>query len=173
MNYFVSIFSITHYVHSLELGASHYRVMSLEEYSTKFNNKAKLGAGQLEDIALGNESSFRAKKYRNQTTKVGRMKLIPDDDDDSMKRKAVKSSDDTEDSIVASNPQVATSVEEEVRRGTIGEAVVGVKLQPISSLVSNVKLRIQLQQALQKYIHDKQQVKCKYTYTIMLLHIQV
>ena len=33
--------------------------------------------------------------------------------------------------------------------------------QPISSLVSEVKLRILLQQALQKYIH-KQQAKCKY-----------
>jgi hypothetical protein len=160
---FVSTFSITHYVHSLELGASHYRVMSLEEYSTKFSNKAKLGAGQLADIALSNESSFRTKKYRNQTTKVGRMKLIPDDDDDNFKRKAVKpvASDDTEHSTTVSNPQGAISVEEEVIRGSIGEAVVGVKLQPISSLVSNVKLRIQLQQALQKYIHDKQQVKCK------------
>ena len=83
---FVSTFSVTHYVHSLELGASHYRVMSLEEYSTKFSNKAKLGAGQLADIALGSESSFRTKKYRNQTTKVGRMKRIPDDEDDSIKQ---------------------------------------------------------------------------------------
>ena len=84
-------------------------------------------------------------------------------------QKVVKSSDDTKESkestdstaTVINNPQVATSIEEEVKRGSIGEAVVGVKLQPISSLVSNVKLRIQLQQALQKYIHDKKQVKCK------------
>ena len=195
---FVSTFSVTHYVHSLELGASHYRVMSLEEYSTRFSNKAKLGVGQLADIALGNESSFRARKYRNQTTKVGRMKLIPDEEDDSIKQKmvnetikkvvndsikqkAVKSSDDsTKDSTdstvtlrIISKPQEAISAEEEVKRGTIGEAVVGVKLQPISSLVSNVKLRIQLQQALQKYIHDKQQVKCKWLQYIMYSSIHI
>ena len=35
---FISTFSVTHYVHSLELGASEYRVMSLEEYSTKFRS---------------------------------------------------------------------------------------------------------------------------------------
>ena len=86
---FVSTFSVTHYVHSLELGASHYRVMSLEEYFTKFSNKAKLGAGQMADIALGNDSSFRAKKIKNQTTRVGRMKLIPDEEDDSMKQSQV------------------------------------------------------------------------------------
>ena len=41
-------------------------------------------------------------------------------------------------------------------------AEVGVKLQPISSLVDgNVGLRRELQNALQQYIHSKQKVKCK------------
>ena len=80
---FVSTFSITHYVHSLELGASYYWMMSLVEYSTKLSSKAKLGVSQLADIAIGNERSFNAKKYKSQTTKVGRMNLkVRDDEDD-------------------------------------------------------------------------------------------
>lgn len=161
---FVSTFSVTHYVHSLELGASHYRVMSLEEYSTKFSSKAKLGVGQLADVAIGNEKSFNAKKYKSQTTKVGRMnmKLITDDDDSkhwgiSLKKKKEEESDDKEE---GGDPK--KELEEEVPRSTIGEAVVGVKLQPISSLVfGNVGLRIALQKALQQYIHNRQKVKCK------------
>ena len=179
---FVSTFSVTHYVHSLELGASYYRVMSLEEYSTKFSSKAKLGVGQLADIAIGNERSFNAKKYKSQTTKVGRMNLKVRDDEDDSKRKAeskkgeekktkVNSDDDGDED----NKNKSTgkgdeeggdskmrTVEEEVVRSSIGEAVVGVKLQPISSLVfSSVGLRIALQKALQLYIRDKQKVKCK------------
>ena len=83
---FVCTFSVTHYVHSLELGASHYRVMSREEYSTQFSSKAKLGAGQLADIALENKKSFVARKYKNQTTKVGRMKHEDEDNSDSKKK---------------------------------------------------------------------------------------
>ena len=170
---FISTFSVTHYVHSLELGASHYRVMTLEEYTTKYSSKAKLGAGPLAAIALGSKKSSKRRKYKLQTTKVGRMKLIDSDDDDNhdhSKLSQIRSKKDDEDidsSNTASNT-VAIPTEEEVKRGTIEEAVVGVKLQPISSLVSNVKLRVRLQQALQKYIHDKQKVKCKYIVHINL-----
>ena len=163
---FVSTFSVTHYVHSLELGASHYRVMSLEEYSMKFSNKTKLGVGQMADIAIGQDKSSNRRKYKSQTTKVGRMnmKLIDDDSDDSRLwainfRRKNKKNDEQEGDQEESKP---TEKEQEVARGTIGEAVVGVKLQPISSLVfGNVGLRIALQQALQLYIHNKQKIKCK------------
>lgn len=157
---FVSTFSVIHYVHSLELGTSHHRVMSLEEYSMKFSSKSKLGVGQMADIVIGNQKSHSAKKYKSQTTKVGCMKLPDRDDDDSrtwgIHFKRSKSHADGGDSKV-------TEIEEEVLRSTIGEAVVGVKLQPISSLVfSSVGLRTALQKALQLYIHNKQKVKCKY-----------
>ena len=169
---FVSSFSVTHYVHSLELGASYYRVMSLEEYSTKLSSKAKLGVGQLADIAIGNERSFNAKKYKSQTTKVGRMNLkVRDDEDDSKSKKESKKSEEkiskgNSDEQGGEDNKGGNSkmrkVEEEVVRSSIEEAVVGVKLQPISSLViGNVGLRIALQKALQLYIHDKQKIKCK------------
>ena len=49
-----------------------------------------------------------------------------------------------------------------VVRGSTDEAVVGVKLQPISSLVVHqVKLRNALQGAIQKFIDSKQSVTCK------------
>jgi hypothetical protein len=166
---FVSTFSVTHYVHSLELGASYYRVMSLEEYSTKFSSKAKLGVGQLADIAIGNEKSFNAKKYKSQTTKVGRMNLkVREDEDDSKskndksKENSAKEGDEGSKNGKGGEEGGDPKVEEEVMRSSIAEAVVGVKLQPISSLVfGSVGLRIALQKALQLYIHNKQKVKCK------------
>ena len=137
---FISTFSITHYVYSLELGASYYRVMSLEEYEVQLSAKAKLGVGQMADFAIGNERSLRSRRFKSQTTKVGRMKLIRDKD----------------------AAQDSEMVKEEVRRGTIEEAVVGVKLQPVSSLIfHDVNLRIELQNALQQYIRNKQKIKCK------------
>lgn len=149
---FVNRFSITHYVHSLELGASHYRVMSEEEYELKISNKGKLGAGQMADIAIGVEGTSTAKKLQRQTTKIGRMNLRDSDD--------IKLKEEAE----SKEKEGVGSVEEleEVKRGSIDEAVVGVKVQPISSLVINkVKLRFALQEALQNYIQNKQKVKCK------------
>ena len=148
---FVKTFSITHYVHSLELGASHYRVMSEEEYSLKIKSKDSLGAAQIADIAIGVEGEKRSKKLQRQTTKIGRMKLHDNEDEDESKK-----------SDLGQKGDVSTSWEEEVKRGSIDEAVVGVKVQPISTLVvKNIKLRVALQEALQDYIQNKQKIKCK------------
>jgi hypothetical protein len=150
---FVKTFSITHYVHSLELGASHYRVMSEEEYNLKISSKGSLGAAQMADIAIGVEGSKTSKKLQRQTTKIGRMNLHYSED----------SRDHDEPKSAPGQKGSATiSPEEEVRRGSIEEAVVGVKVQPISTLVvKNVKLRTALQDALQTFIQNRQKVKCK------------
>ena len=132
---FVNTFSITHYVYALELGASHYRVMSEETYRTKISSNTKLGVGQMADIAIGTEARFGSRKFSSKTTKVGHI-YKPGGSDDS---------------------------KEKVDRGQTDEAVVGVKLQPISSLVvKSVTLRRALQDALQRFIRNKQNVKCKY-----------
>ena len=147
---FVKTFSITHYVHSLELGASHYRVMSEEEYTTKIRSKGSLGAAQMADIAIGFEGEQMSKKLKRQTTKIGRMKLHYGED--SRNHDEPKSQEDG----------ATISPEEEVRRGSIDEAVVGVKVQPISTLVvKHVKLQRALQDALQYFIQNKQKIKCK------------
>ena len=130
---FVNTFSITHYVYTLELGASHYRVMSEEDYRTKISSKANLGVGKMADIAIGSEGRFGTRKFSSKATKVGHM---------------VKTDD----------------LRDTVKRGETDEAVVGVKLQPISSLVvESAKLRRALQDALQRFINDKQNIKCKVT----------
>ena len=158
---FVKTFSITHYVHSLELGASLYRVMSEEEYTTKIRSKGSLGAAQIADIAIGVEGSNTKRKHRRQTTKIGRMKPRIHDNEESRNEDDSKSRSD---SVPSEQEGCAnSSSEEEVRRGSTDEAVVGVKVQPISTLVvKDVKLRRALQDALQHFIQNKQKIKCKY-----------
>ena len=152
---FVRTFSITHYVHSLELGASHYRVMSEEEYSMNIRSKGSLGVAQMADIAIGAENSKKLTKRQRRTTKIGRMKLHHSEDSKDHVIDESKSTPKQEDGATI-------SLEEEVRRGSIEEAVVGVKVQPISTLVvKHVKLRRALQDALQLFIQNRQKVKCK------------
>lgn len=151
---FVKTFSITHYVHSLELGASHYRVMSEEEYTTKIRSKGSLGAAQMADIAIGVEGSKTSKKLQRQTTKVGRMNLHYSED---------PRDHDEPKPIPGQDGGAKISPEEEIRRGSIEEAVVGVKVQPISTLVvKSVKLQKALQDALQHFIQYRQKIKCKW-----------
>ena len=151
---FVKTFSITHYVHSLELGASHYRVMSEEEYKTKISSKGSLGAAQMADIAIGVQGEKTSRKLQRQTTKIGRMKLHYSEDP--------RDHDDPKPAAPGQDNGANISPGEEVRRGSTEEAVVGVKVQPISTLVvKNVKLRRALQDALQHFIQNKQKIKCK------------
>lgn len=150
---FVKTFSITHYVHSLELGASHYRVMSEKEYTTQIRSKGSLGAAQMADIAIGVGVTKKSKKVEQKTTKIGRMKLHDSKD--------LKNEDESK--PAPGQEGCANNFSgEEVKRGSIEEAVVGVKVQPISTLVvKNVKLQRALQDALQYFIQNKQKIKCK------------
>ena len=158
---FVKTFSITHYVHSLELGASHHRVMSEEEYSLKIKSKGSLGAAQIADIAIGVEGSNTSKKLQQQTTKIGRMKRVHDNEGE----------DEPKKSDLGQEGDASNSLEEEVKRGSIEEAVVGVKVQPISTLVvKNIKLRVALQDALQNFIQNKQKIKCKLKFVCIPLY---
>lgn len=139
---FVCTYAITHYVHSLELGASHYRVMSSEEFATTFSSKTKLGVGQMADIAIGTEGYLGGRKVQSKTTMIGQIS------DHGGKSHSVSKG--------------VTSKNLTVKRHTIDEAVVGVKLQPISSLVVKaVELRVALQEAVQRFIEEHQKVKCK------------
>ena len=130
-NTFIKTFSITHYVYALELGASHYRVMSEEDYKTEVSNKAKLGVGPMASAAIGAESKFQRRKLKSRITMIGHMEKPKGGGADA---------------------------KEKVKR----EAVVGVKLQPISSLVvKSFKLKRELQNALRNFIDSNETVKCK------------
>ena len=138
---FIKKYSITHYVHSLELGASYYFTLSEREFETKVKNKIS-ATGQGAGAAITTEGGLKKKKLQEDVTIIGRMTPFS---------KNVKKE------TGGSAPQDWTVV-----RGTTDEAVVGVKLKPISSLIQkNLKLREVLQNAAQKYIDDHQKVKCK------------
>lgn len=151
---FINTYSITHYVHSLELGASYYHVMSEKDYETKVSSKISVGAGQAAGAAVGTEGKFIGKKLHSEATMIGRMSEHVSTKNHGSEKSSTVSK------VVHAGSKWDTDLT--VRRNTMDEAVVGVKLQPISSLVvKTVMLRKALQDAIQKYIDDHQKVKCK------------
>ena len=145
---FIKTFSITHYVHSLELGASYYHVISDKAYETKVSQNTKVTAKQVASVSAGVEGAFGGKSSHKKYTRIGHMNYTPLDSEDFLKS-------DSSSSKFMSAIQSPT-----VGRNTMEEAVVGIKLQPISSLIGNQQLRNALQNALQDYIHNQQHVKC-------------
>ena len=134
---FVEKYSVTHYVQSLELGASYYFTLSEKEFETKVRSKIS-ASGRGAGAAITSEGGFKRRKLQEEATVIGRMTPLKSDHPKS----------DSQDWTVC--------------RGTTDEAVVGVKLQPITSLVrKSIVLRGILQQAVQQYIDDHQNVKCK------------
>lgn len=141
---FIEEYSITHYVHSLELGASYYFALSEKEFETKVKSKIS-ASGQGAGAAITTEGGLRKKKLQEEITAIGRMTPL------------------NKNTRGGSTTGKSDSQDWTVIRGTTDEAVVGVKLKPISSLVqNNLKLREVLQIAVQKYIDDHQNVKCKF-----------
>ena len=140
---FVEKYSITHYVQSLELGASYYFTLSEKEFETKVRSKIS-ASGRGAGAAITSDGSFKRRKLQEEATVIGRMTPLKSD----------RPKSDSQDWTVC--------------RGTTDEAVIGVKLQPITSLVQkSIILRRILQQAVQQYIDDHQNVKCKLVSTCM------
>ena len=146
---FIKTYSVTHYVHSLELGASYYHVLSEKDYETKVSSKVSVAAGQAGGgAAISVQKNFSERKLRSEATLIGRMS------------KHVRYSEKKSSKIICAHNLT-------VRRSTLDEAVVGVKLQSISSLVvRNVLLRDALKHAIQKYIDDHQNVRCEYKFRL-------
>ena len=137
---FVEKYSITHYVQSLELGASYYFTLSEKEFETKVRSKIS-ASGRGAGASMTSEGGFKRKKLQEEATVIGRMTPLRKGSNDDPKS-------DSQDWTVC--------------RGTTDEAVVGVKLQPITSLIEKTAaLRRNLQRAVQQYIDDHQNVKCK------------
>lgn len=68
---FINFFCITHYVSSIELGASKYRVMSEEEYQTQMGVKGNLGIEQMASVAVEQKASFGRRNKSTEMTKIG------------------------------------------------------------------------------------------------------
>ena len=71
---FVEHSSVTHYVHGIVLGASHFRTMTEEEYMNRFGANARLGVDRIADMALKSHLKFGTRKSQSVATKIGRTK---------------------------------------------------------------------------------------------------
>ena len=71
---FINHFCITHYVSSIELGASKYRVMSEEEYQTQIGVKGNVGVEQMASVAVEQRASFGRRSKSTEATVIGRFK---------------------------------------------------------------------------------------------------
>ena len=145
---FIKTFKITHYAHSLELGASYYQVMSDSTHETQVSQRTKVSAGQVATGSGGIEGVFGGRRFHKKHTKIGHMSSITIDSEEPLK-------------IFNTNSNFLLRIQTPtVERNTKDEAVVGVKVQSISSLIKNPRLRKIMQEALQAYIHDQQNIKC-------------
>ena len=154
---FVKTFSITHYVHSLELGASYYQIMSSKKYETKVSSKTSITAGNLGGGSAGAEGVFGGRKLQSKITMIGHMREETSDSGDTFTLHDFYKHGSADSKFNSALKSLT------VDRHTMDEAVVGVKLQPISSLVvKEVRLREALLTALQKFIHDHQNIKCEF-----------
>ena len=71
---FVENRAITHYVHSIELGACHYRTMSEEEYVAAFGASANVGVKEIAEIALKNTARIGMHRIQSEVIKIGQIR---------------------------------------------------------------------------------------------------
>lgn len=122
---FVTHFNITHFVSSIELGASQYEVLSEEQFMKQVGVKNSLEILKAVSAAFDTKKTSRQSSKSSQATEIGRI----------------------EGKMVV--------------RGTIDEAVVGVKFRPISALVKMRVLQSLLQSAIKNYIADQEHSRGK------------
>ena len=70
---FVKHFRITHYVSSLQLGASEYRVMSEEDFQMQVGAKGSVGVEKMASVAVEQKVGFFKKKRSSEATKIGHL----------------------------------------------------------------------------------------------------
>ena len=122
---FVAHFDITHFVSSIELGASQYEVLSEEQFQKQVGVKNSLEILKLVSAAFDTKKTTKQRTKSSQATEIGRIDG------------------------------------KTVTRGTIDEAVVGVKFRPISALVRTRILQSLLQSAIKNYINDQEHSRGK------------
>ena len=71
---FVENGAVTHYVHSIELGACHYRTMSEEEFVTVFGASANVGVKEMAEIALKNTATMGTHRFQSEDIKIGQIR---------------------------------------------------------------------------------------------------
>ena len=124
---FVKQFRVTHYVSSIELGATEYRVFSETDYTSKIGAGGSLAVEKLANLSVSHTTSSRKLRKASDVKTIGKI-----------------------------------TGEGYVGRGTHDEAVVGIRVQPIHTLVKLNYLQLALRRALMHYMEDKGDSSCEY-----------
>lgn len=130
---FVFHFGITHYVSAIELGAAEYQVMSEKEFNARVAGKGSFGVESIIDAAAKASTSHEM-TWRKKNKSMEQKKI----------GKITKDSND----------------ERMVIKDEENEAVVGIQIRPISSLMRNYYLENALRGALVEYTTKEE--SCKY-----------
>ena len=122
---FVDTFHVTHYVSSIDLGAVEYSVITKEDYSREVNLAGSFGLEDVVSTVLKTKGKYTSSRTHT-STHVRKVGLIRDPE----------------------------SGDYHVERGTYAEAVIGVDVKPVSTLIRHPKLREKLAKAVRGYIED-------------------
>ena len=125
---FVKHFRITHYVSTIELGATEYRVFSETDYNSTIGVGGSLAVEKLANLSVAHKRTSRKLKRASDIKTIGKI-----------------------------------SEDRKVGRGTHDEAVVGIRVEPIYSLVKLPYLQLSLQRALIHYMDEQGDSSCKLT----------
>ena len=125
---FIREFRVTHFVTSMDLGATEFQVYTEAEYVKKYGTGGGIGVSQIGNVSVSGSTSSKTTTTTTDTKKIG---LIGKDDS--------------------------------VKRGSLGEAVVGVKLLPVTSLIQEYDLLHRaMKTALLQYFKFEADTSCKY-----------
>ena len=126
---FVTHFRITHYVSSIELGATEYRVFSETDYNSSIGAGGSLAIEKLANLSISHKSTSRKLKRASDVKTIGKI-----------------------------------STDGKVGRGTHDEAVVGIRVEPIATLVKLPFLRLAMQRSLVHYMDEQGDCSCKFDF---------
>ena len=135
---FVHVFRATHYVTAIELGAAEYTVefpVDSEEHDTAEQN-ASATAGRRNSLRRGSKGRHSISKEPRESTQPGNSAVSSIVTAKFEKRIGIINEDDT------------------VTRRSHGEAVIGVKIQPVSRLIKQPFLKLALQLAMVNFIEE-------------------
>lgn len=130
---FVEHLGITHYVHSIQLGAAKYEVLTSSEYHTKLDGEAGFGINKVAKAELRTRGGL-TRHITYDTKKVNIIGTIDEDDDGGYS----------------------------VKKESPNEAVLKVELKPLHILVKTRALYLALQWALKRYIERREDRRGKY-----------
>ena len=126
---FVTHFRITHYVSSIELGATEYRVFSETDYNSSIGAGGSLAIEKLANLSISHKATSRKLKRASDVKTIGKI-----------------------------------SNDGKVGRGTHDEAVVGIRVEPIATLVKLPFLRLAMQRSLVHYMDEQGDSSCKFDF---------